>query len=863
MYKSLNILFLTIAMLAMPALSHAQVVDRSQDRLIVNDEGLLAWKSDGVEASLFGVNYSTPFAYSYRAHKRLGVDLEQAIRNDVYHMARMGVKAFRVHVWDTEISDVKGNLLENEHLRLFDFLIAELNKRQIKTIITPIAFWGNGYPERDEDTPGFSHFYGRSRLTTDVDAISAQANYLKQFFEHTNPYTGLTYEEDPGVVAVEINNEPKHTGPKSAVTDYINTLHRAIVETGFGKPIFYNISQGPFYADAVAKSNVDGFSFQWYPSGLVSGKTLSENYLLHVNEYHIPFDSIPEFSGKPKMVYEFDAADIMEPYMYPAMARSFRKSGFQWATQFAYDPLHIAHTNTEYQTHYLNLLYTPKKAISMLIAAQVFDKLPLGKDYGNYPENNSFEGFEVNFEEASSEMNTDEAFYHTGNTTTDPMNPNLLQHIAGVGTSPIIEYSGTGAYFLDKVEDGIWRLEVLPDAIQISDPFAKTSPDRLVAEIQWNKQEMQINFNQLGQNFKIIPLNSGNDFAPLVYKGSFTIYPGTYLLAREGKELSSFDGIKIGNIDLREFVALVGEKEEIHVFHKEPEEISANADFHVKASITNIDLEQGKVILSYRGLSGPSKDIDMSPSDAYTFEAKIPREDLHPGTLEYWIKVESPKGVYIFPQNISVGNLEWYSSYPEGYKAFISGKNSDLLVFDPSKNRGIKIYPNYDKGLNTGLKAGNQSGKLNLALNIINPSDNELVGFQHGIKQSLENKLSDAENFDAIEIEAKVVGKDKQVIKVGFTDKDGRAWISEIMIKEKFEKHVIPISNLKQESAILLPRPFPGFMPLMIDNIKNIPRINWPDIEKIQVSLEQSEEIKNSEISFSVEIGKILIKVKE
>ena len=53
--------------------------------------------------------------------------------------------------WDTEISDTAGNLIENDHLRLFDFLLAELKKRSIKTIVS-IAFWGNGYPERDEAT---------------------------------------------------------------------------------------------------------------------------------------------------------------------------------------------------------------------------------------------------------------------------------------------------------------------------------------------------------------------------------------------------------------------------------------------------------------------------------------------------------------------------------------------------------------------------------------------------------------------------------------------------------------------------------------------------------------------------------------
>src|SRR5687768_2101543 len=242
------------------------------DQLFVDKKGVMRWKSNQKEAAFFGVNYTVPFAYGYRSHKRLGLDLKKAIDNDVYHFARLRLDAFRVHIWDTEISDTLGNLLENDHLRLFDFLLAELKKRNIKTIITPIAFWGNGYPERDEPTPGFSRKYGRGRVTTNDTAITAQENYLKQLFKHVNPYTKLTYTDDPDIVAVEINNEPSHSGPKQGVTNYINRLAAAIKSVGWTKPVYYNIAQNPSYADAVSKANIDGVSFQWYPTNLVANQ---------------------------------------------------------------------------------------------------------------------------------------------------------------------------------------------------------------------------------------------------------------------------------------------------------------------------------------------------------------------------------------------------------------------------------------------------------------------------------------------------------------------------------------------------------------------------------------------------------------
>jgi hypothetical protein len=177
---------------------------------------------------------------------------------------------------------------------------------------------------------------------------------------------------DPDVIAVELNNEPGHSGSKQDVTNYINRLVAAMRTVGWTKPLYYNIAQNPFYADAVSRADIDGVSFQWYPTGLVANQEVKGNFLPNVDHYTIPFDTIPQYRNKSKMVYEFDAADVLQSCMYPAIARSFREAGFQWATQFAYDPTALAYANTEYQTHYLNLLYTPSKAISLLNCIQSF-----------------------------------------------------------------------------------------------------------------------------------------------------------------------------------------------------------------------------------------------------------------------------------------------------------------------------------------------------------------------------------------------------------------------------------------------------------------------------------------------------------
>jgi len=541
-----------IALLCPALLLNAQQKKNDQNEIYIDAKGVIRLQQNGKEASFFGVNYTLPFAYGYRSHKKRTIDIEKAIDMDVYHMAHLGINAFRVHVWDTEISDTLGNLKENEHLRLFDYLVSKLEERNIRIIITPIAYWGNGYPDQDEKTGSFSEKYGKGDAVVNEAAFKAQERYLQQFFKHINPYTRKAYGQDRFVIATEINNEPHHSGPKALTTSYVNRMVAAIKSTGWNKPVFYNISESPLYADAVAKSNVNGFSFQWYPTGLVAGHELSGNLLPNVDKYVIPFDTIPEFKHKARMIYEFDAADVLKSYMYPAMARSFKTAGFQWATQFAYDPAGTADVNTEYQTHYLNLVFTPAKAISLLIAANVFQEVPLYKSYGSFPADTTFGPFTVSYKRNLSEMNAPTAFYYSNHTFSKPVNVGALQHIAGVGSSPVVDYQGNGSYFIDKLTDGSWRLEVFPDIISVQDPFGKNSLTSPVTNISLKVNQMKITLPDLGADFKVTSLTAANPDDKSAVAGAFSVGPGTYILLKKGQKNIFTAKTRIGNIGLHE-----------------------------------------------------------------------------------------------------------------------------------------------------------------------------------------------------------------------------------------------------------------------------------------------------------------------
>ncbi len=812
---------------------------QGQNPVYVDQQGVLRWQKDEREASFFGVNYTVPFAYGYRSHKALGIDPEKAIDQDVYHMSRLGLTAFRVHVWDTEISDSLGNLLQNEHLRLFDYLIYKLKERNIKILITPIAFWGPGYPEPDYKTAGFSSKYNKQQAVTEEAAFVAQERYLQQFFQHVNPYTKLSYQNDPDVIAAEVNNEPHHTGPKARATEYVNRMVAAIRGTGWTKPIFYNISESPRYADAVAKANIDGVSFQWYPTGLVANRTLQGNYLPHVDRYSIPFDTIPAFKNKARMVYEFDAGDIVSPTMYPAMARSFRQAGFQWATQFAYDPLATAYNNTEYQTHFLNLAYTPEKAISLLIASKAFQQLPRGKSYGTYPASSQFGPFRVSHEEQLSEMNTAQEFYYSNSTTTKPTNPGKLQRLAGVGSSPLVQYNGRGAYFLDKLENGLWRLEVMPEAIPVADPFGKASPHREVVRIQWQAHRMQLYISDLGESFTVTALNDGNRYSTQASKGSFVIQPGTYLLSKGGKKPKKQPDA-VHNLRLQEFVAPQPVQPGIALHHQPIPEATAGKPFEIKAMIAGVATSTRATLL-LQNFSGVWKTVDMQSQDGYTWSGQVPADILTPGLVQYRMVVQQGEQALTFPGQHQGHPHNWDFHQQEFWQFRVAAPGSPLELFNAALDRQLNIYPNLWRSEERQLLTTDTPGQMLLRLTRKDVSEGEpVVAMQHFVGDKLEHRLTELKAYSHLIIRAGTQSDKPLPLKVTLISKQGNAYSATVKVSGAMQEQRIPLISLQPDSFILLPRPYPGFHPFRFTSSKAIP-FDLSQVEKVQFSIGDSK----------------------
>jgi hypothetical protein len=773
----------------------------AQQDVYIDKEGVMRWSDSQEEASFYGVNYTLPFAHAYRAMNYTGKSHKEAIDKDVYHFARLGFNAYRVHVWDVEISDSTGNVIENEHLDLLDYLIAKLQERNIRIVLTTMTNFGNGYPEKNQPTGGFSYLYDKCKIHSDPKAIAAQTNYIGQFVKHMNPYTKRALKDDPFIIGFEINNEPCHAETPAQTKEYIHTMLAALKKAGNSKPVFYNVSHNLPHVAAYYDTNIQGTTYQWYPVGLVAGHTRKGNFLPYVDDYAIPFSNVKGFDKKTKLVYEFDPADVTYSYLYPTMARTFRSKGFQWITQFAYDPIDIAWANTEYQTHFLNLAYTPRKALSMKIAAEVAYSVPRNASFAKYPNDTVFKAFHVSYSQDLSELNAPEKFFYSNHTISNPVAPNDLKEIAGYGNSAVVQYEGTGAYFLDRLESGLWRLEVMPDAVQIRDPFEKPSLKKEVVAIVWNTWNMQVKLPDLGTDFKITALNAGNSYQIQSSDAGFAIQPGVYLLERTGNASSTSwtSSTKWKNISLGEFVA----PESPQTFppcggikgglvHQPKKIIESGKPLRIEAQIADTSFPDSVLVytdkVSFWFENNPY--WKMKRIQGYTYQTEIPAEMIKEGVFKYDIVVFSQGKAHTFPGNIEGSPLDWDAYQTEYWESQVVNAGSPLeLVKMTGENSGTEWY---------SIPEWSFTGK---SLKIV----------RKYIKDQVEMRQDALHTARYLCLQLKT-GKGIDRLKAGFITSDGFTYTTEFKPDKADGLIKIPLSELRQDKTALLPSPYPVFL---------------------------------------------------
>lgn len=501
-------------------------------------DGILEY-IDGGEVALWGTNYIGCSVGNYGYAKSKNIDPKKMIDRDLDDIFPVSadkkaipdprrLNTLRLHVYETEITDSKGNLVPNENLDLLDYMIAGCEKRDAYFWLTLMAWW-NVWSGRNNAFSCSTPIYA---MTLCPEVWPLEARYIKQFLTHTNRYTGRRLVDEPCFPLIEILNEPRYwkysaviaeddpscskkdrqrdqrflkmvrarwdamlpsrdwESPESwnfyryeTIRQYIDFMVGVIRGCGGRQPIAYS----GFQADepiiwAIADSKCDAVTTVFY-SGLTQTTAADKVSWL---ERTFGNGFIEPLRSKARLVYEFDASDTLHQIdLYPAIARNWRDLGVQVACQFHYDSSTNVHLNKGNSTHYLNLLHTPSRFVSFLIGGQTFRALARG----TLPESADKDRIvsppmATSWKENAAWFCDDSLYMQARPASWNPLKiPKSPQRIIAVGSTPYYHYDGSG--LVDwKVEPGderCARLVLLPDVIRHRDELLGTEKEPLTS----------------------------------------------------------------------------------------------------------------------------------------------------------------------------------------------------------------------------------------------------------------------------------------------------------------------------------------------------------------------------------------------
>ena len=857
---------LVLAVVATIASSvQAQHADRA---VYLDNAGVVRWRDDKQEVTLFGANYVLPTASDYRAAGYLHADRKKMIDEDMAQFARMGWDGLRLTFWgDWEASDSAGNLIANDHLDLQDYLIARARERGIYMLFSPIQLYGSNWPDALSDTsaPGFGRHFGKARMGTDPAALAAQVNYLRQILNHVNRYTGVALKDEPAILFIELVNEPwHHPEDLPGSIRYINALIDAVRNTGCNKLVFYNVSQDFRIAEAIRRSRAQGVTFGWYPTGLNSGHELEGNYLRGVDTF--PDMLRPELARMPRIVYEFDSPDLRTGYMYPAMARTFRAVGAQFAAIFAYDMLQTASRNLGWQTHYLNLVYTPRKAMSAIIAAEAMRRLPRLRSYGPYPENARFGDFHVSYVGDLGELVARDALLYAGSTQAAPPDRGALRRIAGCGSSPVVSYEGEGIYFLDKVRPGVWRLEVYPDAVPVRDPFEPPSRDKLVTRAISRSWHMTVRLPDLGGEFTVQAMNGGGQPVARSEAGRFAVIPGVYVLSASGPVDPATLPARVGQIGFTEYHAPPVDSLPPSVQPLAATEYLVGRPAELRARVVDRTPPDSVKLFIRPTAGGFYRGFTMQSAGGYLYAASVPGTALREGPYQFVVTLFRGDSSVTFPEGLHLKPTDWDYHGTASWQLDVVGPRTPLRLFEPGRDAARLAFTRIGDAGRRGLfrltlsqVTGEPVFHFELPVDARSSSPPDYTA-SLVVKERIGARQETMSAADELHVRLRGLGA-RQILHVTLMEDDGTSWSAAVPVDSSWSERAVPLTDFTIGRGVLLPEGFPGEWNYWVrpaagrGSSGDRPRLDR--VERLQLSLRREDGVVVTPGGYGVEVESI------
>jgi hypothetical protein len=138
---------------------------------------------------------------------------------------------------------------------------------------------------------------------------------------------------------------------------------------------------------------------------------------------------------------------------------------------------------------------------------------------------------------------------------------------------------------------------------------------------------------------------------------------------------------------------------------------------------------------------------------------------------------------------------------------------------------------------------------------ITKPATNQVMGWHAYIGDKLNGRLQEAAGFKQLVIKGRGEGQ-PVTVRVALITRQAQAFVKTIALPNSSGEVVIPLSEFRPDSFLLLPRPYPHFLPLWFKSSSTAP-MNLADVERLEISFGQHTGPVPVDRSLSVEIASV------
>ncbi len=216
------------------------------------------------------------------------------------------------------------------------------------------------------------------------------------------------------------------------------------------------------------------------------------------------------------------------------------------------------------------------------------------------------------------------------------------------------------------------------------------------------------------------------------------------------------------------------------------------------------------------------------------YVAEIPADAVTAGILTYRIIVQKKNTEFIvFPGNHKGDPYTWDNTNEVTWQTIVATEKTSIDLFNTNTDRTQLVYYNPDWRNNTfSTISSDRSGQLAIKIVAKTLSEKQSMGWQFYFGDKIKGRT--IEMPDQRTIVVRLRAETPVNAKLILVTKDAKSFSAPLLAGNEWKELRIPVSGMQPDSFLLLPRPYPGFLPLWF-NRSSAGNFYLPDAEKLQI----------------------------